>query len=295
MKIKIIILYSIISISWGITWLFLKINVTEMPILWSLSIRFIIAGGIFWSLYFFQEEKVKYSPEIMNIYLVYSIFNFTLGYVLTYWATQYVYSNLGAIFWSLSPLFIALMAHMTLPDDKINLKKIFSLSLGIIGTLLILYNRSSFGQEKVHWAMIALLLAVISGSWPSVYLKKHRIKINSFHLNACGLSLSGIIILILSIIFEKGQLSPLTSSSLFSLSFLILPGTVVTWGIYIWLLNHLAASQLSYIAFFPPVIAIITGWIFLDESLTIMPLIGAFLIILGGFIINYNFKVKGYD
>ena len=78
MTLKIIALYTIISFCWGITWLFLKINVTQMPILWGLSLRFIIAGIIFWLIYFFKNNKVKFNPEIQSIYIVYTLFNYTL-------------------------------------------------------------------------------------------------------------------------------------------------------------------------------------------------------------------------
>ena len=104
------------------------------------------------------------------------------------------------------------------------------------------------------------------------------------------MSVAGLIILLMAFIFDKSSFSQINSNHIPSLLFLAIPGTVVTWGIYIWLLNHLPASQLSYVAFFPPIIAIISGWIILDETLSLISLFGAALIILGGFLINYNLK-----
>lgn len=290
MTLKIIALYTIISFCWGITWLFLKINVTQMPILWGLSLRFIIAGIIFWLIYFFKKNKVKFNPEIQSIYIVYTLFNYTLCYYLTYWGAQYIYSNLGSILYSLSPITIALMAHYFLKDDKLNQKKILSMIIGFIGTILLLYNGNSFGGEKVFLGIFAILLAVVIGSWPTIYIKKQRIKVDPIHLNAVGLSFAGLIILLMAIIFDKSSFSQINSNNIPSLLFLAIPGTVVTWGIYIWLLNHLPASQLSYVAFFPPIIAIIAGWVFLNEALSLISLFGAALIIFGGFLINYKSK-----
>ena len=89
---------------------------------------------------------------------------------------------------------------------------------------------------------------------------------------------------------KNGSILEINPTNLFSLLFSSYSGTVVTWGIYIWLLNHLPASQLSYVAFFPPIIAIISGWIFLNEALSLISLLGASLIIFGGFLINYDLK-----
>tara|TARA_B110000438_G_scaffold103880_1_gene102659 strand:+ start:8075 stop:8956 length:882 start_codon:yes stop_codon:yes gene_type:complete len=290
MNLKIIILYTIISFCWGITWLFLKINVTHMPILWGLSFRFIIAGTIFWLIYFLQKNRVKLTSQTRSIYIVYTLFNYTLCYYLTYWGAQYIYSNLGSILYSLSPITIAIMAHFFIPDDKLNRKKILSMLIGFIGTILLLYNGNSFGGEKAFIGISSILLAIIIGCWPTIYIKKQGIKVDSIHLNAVGLSISGLIILIMAILFENGSILEINPTNLFSLLFLAIPGTVVTWGIYIWLLNHLPASQLSYVAFFPPIIAIISGWIFLNEALSLISLLGASLIIFGGFLINYDLK-----
>ena len=290
MTLKIITLYTIISFCWGITWLFLKINVTQMPILWGLSLRFIIAGIIFWFIYFLRKDKVKFNPQIQSIYIVYTLFNYTFCYYLTYWGAQYIYSNLGSILYSLSPITIAIMAHFFIPDDKLNKKKIMSMMIGFIGTILLLYNGNSFGGEKVFLGISAILLAIVIGSWPTIYIKKQGIKVDPIHLNAVGLSIAGLIILLMALIFDRSSFFQISSNNILTLLFLAIPGTVVTWGIYIWLLNHLPASQLSYVAFFPPIIAIISGWLFLNETLSLISLFGATLIILGGFLINFDIK-----
>jgi drug/metabolite transporter (DMT)-like permease len=290
MTLKIITLYTIISFCWGITWLFLKINVTQMPILWGLSLRFIIAGIIFWFIYFLKKDKVKFNPQIQSIYIVYTLFNYTFCYYLTYWGAQYIYSNLGSILYSLSPITIAIMAHFFIPDDKLNKNKIMSMMIGFIGTILLLYNGNSFGGEKVFLGISAILLAIVIGSWPTIYIKKQGIKVDPIHLNAVGLSIAGLIILLMALIFDRSSFFQISSNNILTLLFLAIPGTVVTWGIYIWLLNHLPASQLSYVAFFPPIIAIISGWLFLNETLSLISLFGATLIILGGFLINFDIK-----
>jgi drug/metabolite transporter (DMT)-like permease len=47
-------------------------------------------------------------------------------------------------------------------------------------------------------------------------------------------------------------------------------------------------AQISYIAFFPPVLASILGWIILDETLTVLAIFGGGLVILGAVLVNLN-------
>ena len=257
-----------------------------MPLYWGISIRFLIAGSIFWIIYFVKNDRVIFTRSLRSVYILFTVLNYTLCYFLTYWSTQYIYSNLGSILWSLFPICVTVLAHLYLPDDRLNLKKSLSITIGFIGTVLIFYNGESLGEGKVFMGIVAMLIAILLAAWPNVYLKIKKPVINSFHLNAVGMSIAGVLMLCASLLFESGQTMPTDGANIFALLFLDIPGTVVTWGIYIWMLNHVHVSRLSYVAFFPPVIAILTGWLFLGESLSTMSLVGAGLIITGGFLIN---------
>lgn len=276
------------SLCWGLTWFFLKFSLKAMPLLWGISMRFLIAGSIFWIIYFIKNERVRIMPDLRSVYIRFTLLNYTLCYLLTYWSTQFIYSNLGSILWSLFPIFVTGMAHIYLPEDRLNMKKSLSMAIGFIGTVMLLYNGESLGEGKVFLGIFAMLIAIIMAAWPNVYVKIKKPVINTFHLNAVGMSIAGTIMLCASLLFESGQTIPTDGANIFAILFLAIPGTVVTWGIFIWMLNHVHVSRLSYVAFFPPMVAILIGWIFLGESLSPISLVGAGLVITGGFLINYQ-------
>ena len=273
-------------ILWGFTWMYLKISLQEMPLYKGLSIRFISAGVIFWIIYFLKSEKVQLTKDLRRVYILFTLFNFSLCYYLTYWGTKFVFSNLGAILWSLLPLCVAFMAHFYLPDDKLTSRKFGGIIIGLMGSILLFYNKDLLGQGQTFLGLLAILLSVILAAWPNVHLKMQKSKINPYHLNAVGMSISGIIFLIFALIFEGQASIPLDSKNIFAIFFLTVPGTVITWGIYIWLFNHLPVTQISYTAFYPPIIASIVGWFFLDELLPLTTILGSMLIIAGGYLVS---------
>ena len=286
MKTKIYILYALMCILWGFTWMYLKISLQEMPLYKGLSIRFISAGTIFWIIYFTKGEKVQLTKDLGRVYILFTLFNFSLCYYLTYWGTKFVFSNLGAILWSLLPLCVAFMAHFYLPDDKLTRRKFGGIIIGLIGSILLFYNKDLLGQGQTFLGLLAILLSVILAAWPNVHLKMQKSEINPYHLNAVGMSISGLIFLIFALIFESQASIPLDNKNMFAIFFLTVPGTVVTWGIYIWLFNHLPVTQISYTAFYPPIIASVVGWFFLDESLPLIAILGSMLIIAGGYLVS---------
>ena len=286
MKTKIYTLYALMCILWGFTWMYLKISLQEMPLYKGLSIRFISAGVIFWIIYFLKSEKVQLTKDLKRVYILFTLFNFSLCYYLTYWGTKFVFSNLGAILWSLLPLCVAFMAHFYLPDDKLTRRKFGGIIIGLVGSIFLFYNKDLLGQGQTLLGLLAILLSVILAAWPNVHLKMQKSKINPYHLNAVGMSISGIIFLIFALIFEGQASIPLDNKNMFAIFFLTVPGTVITWGIYIWLFNHLPVTQISYTAFYPPIIASIVGWFFLDELLPLTAILGSMLIIAGGYLVS---------
>ena len=272
-------------VMWGLTWFFLKYSLVEMPLFAGLSIRFLSAGIIFLSIHLIRKKKILLSRKMIFIYLQYGLINFSLCYFLTYWGAKYVFSNLGAILWSLLPLFVAGMAHFCIPDDRLNLRKALGMLIGLAGAIMLLTQGDSLGTGEVTLGLLAILLSVFLAAWPNVYLKMQNEKVDSYHLNGFGMSFAGLIFSIFYFFYERGQTIPLDFNNVGAVFFLTVPGTVLTWGIYIWLFNYLPVTQISYTAFYPPIVASLVGWLFLGESLPMVAIVGSVMIIGGGYLV----------
>ena len=270
---------------WGLTWFFLKYSLVEMPLFAGLSIRFLSAGIIFLSIHLIRKKKILVSRKMLLIYLQYGLINFSLCYFLTYWGAKYVFSNLGAILWSLLPLFVAGMAHFCIPDDRLNLRKALGMLIGLFGAILLLTQGENLGEGEVTLGLLAILLSVFLAAWPNVYLKMQNEKVDSYHLNGFGMSFAGLVFSVFYFFYERGQTIPLDFNNVGAVFFLTVPGTVLTWGIYIWLFNYLPVTQISYTAFYPPIVASLVGWLFLGESLPFVAIIGSIMIIGGGYLV----------
>ena len=270
---------------WGLTWFFLKYSLVEMPLFAGLSIRFLSAGIIFLSIHLIRKKKIHVSRKMLLIYLQYGLINFSLFYFLTYWGAKYVFSNLGAILWSLLPLFVAGMAHFCIPDDRLNLRKALGMLIGLFGAILLLTQGENLGEGEVTLGLLAILLSVFLAAWPNVYLKMQNEKVDSYHLNGFGMSFAGLVFSIFYFFYERGQTIPLDFNNVGAVFFLTVPGTVLTWGIYIWLFNYLPVTQISYTAFYPPIVASLVGWLFLGESLPFIAIFGSAMIIAGGYLV----------
>jgi len=107
-------------------------------------------------------------------------------------------------------------------------------------------------------------------------------------MNAVCQTLTGVIMLSLSYLLRE-DLTVMTwdNQLIFASIYLVIFGGVISWGIYFWLYQHLSVTQVTYVAIFPPIVAIILGWIFLNEVLSAKEIIGT-AFILGSSVLIYR-------
>ena len=277
---------------WGSTWYFIKISLNAgMPPFFGVGFRFFLSGLLFFLIIAFQKKSIPLSKQAMKLYLSFGLLNFALSYGITYWATQYIYSSISSILWGLFPLFTSVMAHFMLSGDeneKLTTNKLLALFLGFIGMVFIGSNQSIDLQSQSFFAILVLVGAIIIAAWPSVLYKKHNDVVGPYQMNAVCQTLTGVIMLSLSYLLKEDLTVMIWDNQLiFASVYLVIFGGVISWGIYFWLYQHLSVTQVTYVAIFPPIVAIILGWIFLNEVLSAKEIIGT-AFILGSSVLIYR-------
>ena len=270
---KILFPFIALCLIWGSTWYFIKISLNAgVPPFFGVGFRFFLSGLLFFLIIFFKKESIPFNKQAIKLYLSFGLLNFALSYGITYWATQYVYSSISSILWGLFPLFTSVMAHFMLSGDdneKLTSNKLKALFLGFIGMVFIGSNQSIDLQSQSFLAIMVLVGAIIIAAWPSVLYKKYNDVVGPYQMNAVCQVLTGVIMLSLSSLLKEDLAQIVwTDQLLFASAYLVIFGGVISWGIYFWLYQYLSVTQVTYVAIFPPIVAIILGWIFLNEVLS---------------------------
>ena len=107
-------------------------------------------------------------------------------------------------------------------------------------------------------------------------------------MNAVCQVMTGIIMLSMSSLFKEDiSVFVWNNELILSTLYLIVFGGFISWGIYFWLYQHLNVTQVTYVAIFPPIVAIFLGCVFLGEILSSQEIIGT-LLILGSSVLIYR-------
>ena len=289
---KVLFPFIALCLIWGSTWYFIKISLNAgVPPFFGVGFRFFLSGLLFFLIIFFKKESIPFNRQAIKLYLSFGLLNFALSYGITYWATQYVYSSISSILWGLFPLFTSVMAHFMIPEDnneKLTTNKTLALFVGLIGMIFIGSNQVIDLESQSFFAIMILVGAIMIAAWPSVLYKKHSDVVGPYQMNAVCQVLTGVVMLTLSYILKE-DLSPIVWDNQLILAsvYLVIFGGVISWGIYFWLYQYLSVTQVTYVAIFPPIVAITLGWIFLNEVLSAKEIIGT-MFILGSSVLIYR-------
>ena len=277
---------------WGSTWYFIKISLNAgVPPFYGVGLRFLFSGVIFFIYIYYKKLSIPTTPQAIKLYLSFGLLNFSLSYGMTYWATQYIYSSISSILWGLFPLFTSLMAHFMIkddPDERLNKNKIGALMMGLLGVTIMSSNQEIDFASQSFSAILVLISVIIIAAYPSVQYKKHSDEVGPYQMNAVCQVMTGIVMLSMSSLFKEDiSVIVWNNELILSTLYLIIFGGFISWGIYFWLYQHLNVTQVTYVAIFPPIVAIFLGWVFLGEILSSQEIIGT-LLILGSSVLIYR-------
>ena len=277
---------------WGSTWYFIKISLNAgVPPFYGVGLRFLFSGIIFFIYIYYKKLSIPTTPQAIKLYLSFGLLNFSLSYGMTYWATQYIYSSISSILWGLFPLFTSLMAHFMIkddPDERLNKNKIGALMMGLVGVAIMSANQEIDFKSQSFSAILVLISVIIIAAYPSVQYKKYNDEVGPYQMNAVCQVMTGIVMLSMSSLFNEDiSVIVWNNELILSTLYLIVFGGFISWGIYFWLYQHLNVTQVTYVAIFPPIVAIFLGWVFLGEILSSQEIMGT-LLILGSSILIYR-------
>ena len=133
--------------------------------------------------------------------------------------------------------------------------------------------------------MLGLAACVFAAvMWASGSFASPRVSLPPDPLVSTGwqMLLGGLVCIVAGLVVgEAGDVDPAAFStrSLVALAYLVVFGSWVAYTAYAWLLQNAPISKVATYAYVNPVVAIVLGWLVLDEVITPVTLVGAAIIV----------------
>lgn len=217
-----------------------------------------------------------------------------IPFLLISWSEQYIQSNTAGLLLSVGPIFTLILSHFLTRDDKFTFLKLISITIGLIGAIFIIGIDTVLdltnSEVKNLFPKLAIILAAL-GYVISSILAYNIKNVGTITLTTFVTISAAIISIPFMIYAEINYPSTYNSKSLLSIFYLGLFPTALAFHLRFHIISKAGPIFLSYVAYLIPFFAIIWGYLFLNEKITLEILFGVCLILLGVYISQKNKKI----
>jgi drug/metabolite transporter (DMT)-like permease len=266
-----------VYIVWGSTYLAIRVMVETVPPLLGSGARFFVAGGVMLGVLSFRRSVRPTRAQLLSALLIGLLLPGTNAVVTV--AEQEVPSNVAALLIASVPLWVIVLRRSA--GEPVPRASVGAVLVGFAGVALLLRP-----GEQSGGATILALGACVGGAlmWASGSFASPRLQLPPDGLvsTAWQMLLGGLVITVVGLaVGEAGDVdvAAFSTRSVVALLYLIAFGSWLAFTAYAWLLQNAPISRVTTYAYVNPVVAIVLGWLVLDEVITSITLIGAAIIV----------------
>lgn len=295
MKSRDSLLFWILGLVWGTSFLWIKIAVHEVSPGVLVAFRALIAAlGLIPVILLNKKIKIT-GDDIRKHYLdfiVMGFFNIAFPFMMIAWAEQFVDSGMTSIINSSTPLSAIIISSFFVKDDRITLPKVAGLLTGFSGVILLMSPNIHEGWNQNLLGQGAILLATISYSIAAVFARRKIHDLAPPVQAFTQLATSTVMMWIFVFATENPVGFPQKPITWLALIWLGLLGSSFAYILYFSLLHRIGPTRMTMVTYIPPLVAVILGVVFLGETFNWQSIAGTGLVLLGITIANQRILFK---
>lgn len=292
----IVLAFISIYVIWGSTYLLNKIAVTELPPFKLAAIRFLSASILILIIAKVMGISIAISKTQFKNTAIAGFLFLTFGNGVVVWALKYVDSGFAALEISAQPL-VVLLLMLIIQGKRIQPMSIVGIILGMIGMYLLVSQKEIINNENSITGIIMIFVCMVSWAYGSIFVGKADLPKNFFVNTGYQMLTGGIMLLITSFSFAEQWSNPLEWSGKVQLSMVILItfGSIIAFTAFNYLLKEVSPEKVATSTYVNPIIALVLGWYFLNEQITVQSIVAAAILLTGVYFINTTKKITAYS
>jgi drug/metabolite transporter (DMT)-like permease len=282
-----------ICLIWGTTYLALRIAVMHFPPFLFIAIRQTLSGLL---LVLFMMLVMKQSlPSRQDLFrqAIAGFFLISMGNGLVAWAELYIPSGLAAIICSLMPLVVILLNISINKEERPNMAIVVGTLMGFAGIVMIFSeNLGIFSSSNYVIAVLLTLTAVFCWAGGSIWVKKKSSPTNLFVNAGLQMFFGGLWLFPVSMVVDDLSAVHWSTQAFYAMLYLIAFGSIIAYACYAYALRSLPMTIVSLYAYVNPIVAVLLGWLILNEPLSAWMWVSICITIAGIYIVNKGYQLR---
>jgi drug/metabolite transporter (DMT)-like permease len=224
-----------------------------------------------------KGEAGPNAKQWMSILLL-ALLIFVGDYGLLFWAEQRVPSGPAAVMMATIPAFMALAEIVLLRTQRLTPGLATALLIGLCGVAALTSRSLNLGGAPVDRAGAA---AIIVGAidWSVASALSRKLPLPSSKVMSSGAQMLAGGVLLTAAAGMRGEFhnfhpATVSSAAWLALLYLIVPGSIIGFTAYVWLIHHESPTRVGTYAYVNPVVAVLVGYLLGGEALGLRTLLG---------------------
>ncbi|HTK43881.1 MAG TPA: DMT family transporter [Patescibacteria group bacterium] len=275
-----------LGLMWGTSYAFIKLGVQTLPTFTLIASRLLIGFVVLAAVVIVAREPLPRNPRIYGNLIVMAIVNIVIPFTLITSAERSVDSAIAAIINGAVPLVVILLAALTFHDEPITVNRLAGLLVGYAGVIVIVSPGLVTSTGSQISGELALLGSTISYGVGAVYARAKMRGLRPMIPAVFQVFFAFVIISVLAFVNERPLDVKWNLDALIAVTWLGIFGSGLAYLANFRLLSRIGATRTSILAYFLPIVGIVSGALMFGETIDVYVLIGTAMVIGGVALVN---------
>ncbi len=266
-----------LSALWGASFLFMRIAAPEFGPLALVEVRVFIAALFLLPIFLLRADVSELTSNWRKLAIL-GVMNSAAPFFLLTFATLSITGGFAGILNATAPIWAAMIAWVWL-SDRLNLSRILGLVIGFAGVLLLVWDKVSLNFDGTTVAILAGILAAVLYAIGGNYTKKQMSGMRPLAIATGSMIAAAIILLPIAVYLWPGAMPSLRSW--IAVIIMGVASTGVAYILYFRLIRNVGPAKAITVTYLIPAFAMLWGFIFIDEKVTPIMIVGCSIIFLG--------------
>jgi drug/metabolite transporter (DMT)-like permease len=280
------VLLVLLGLMWGTSYAFIKLGVATLPTFTLIATRLLIGLALLATVVIVAREPLPRSPRVYVNLLIMAVINIVIPFTLITTAEQSVDSAIAAIINGAVPLVVILLAALTFHDEPITLNRLAGLLVGYAGVIVIVYPGLAGSTGSQISGELALVGSTISYGIGAVFARATMRGLRPMIPAVFQVGFAFVIISVLAFLRERPLEVAWNLDAVIAVVWLGIFGSGLAYLANFRLLSRIGATRTSILAYFLPIVGIVSGALMFGETIDQYVLIGTAMVIGGVALVN---------
>lgn len=283
---QVVILYAIVVLIWGTTWIAITFQLGDIAEELSVAYRFALASLLLFAYAYLSGRSLAIPRKIYAYVIIMGTMMFSAGYLFIYYGSAYITSGLVAVVFSFVVVSNGLYERLFF-KTPLEPRLLLATALGLCGIGMMFWPEvASFTlQDQTLIGMSWVLLSVLLGSFgtmAAIVCTRESLPVVS--VNAHAMAWGALASFLVAIALGRPIAISFAPSYLLSLIYLAIFGSAIAFGCFLALIRQIGSARTAYSSILYPIVALLISTFVEDYQWSVPAFAGIALIVTGNWL-----------